>query len=143
MLYTQNSYFMNCQAQIVRGAYYTQLLIIFGKLTEIRFKEKYWVVPLCFVGGITIPKFFRLKPKVNFLGPYSNLNIMVASPFFEHYFFLGGGVCCSVVELKSMSVNLRNVTITSINYIILVLHYLPLTYSGTQLLMSPNLRADF
>lgn len=50
---------------------------------------------------------------------------------------------CSVVELKSMSVNLRNVTITSINYIILVLHYLPLTYSGTQLLMSPNLRADF
>lgn len=44
-------------------------------------------------GGITIPKFFRLKPKVNFLGPYSNLNIMVASPFFEHYFFFwkGGG----------------------------------------------------
>lgn len=32
---------MNCQAQIVRGVYYTQLLIIFGKLTEIRFKEKY------------------------------------------------------------------------------------------------------
>lgn len=97
-------------------------------------------------GGITIPKFFRLKPKVNFLGPYSNLNIMVASPFFEHYFFFwrgGGGGCCSVVKLKSMSVNLRNVTITSINYIILVLHYLPLTYSGTQLLMSPNLRADF